>query len=383
MIIGIEAQRLFRLRKHGMDMVVFELIKHLSTIKHDHTFFVYVAPGEDICFQDTDNIKVRIIGNKFYPYWEQYSLPEAAKKDGCQLLHCTSNTAPVRSKIPMVVTIHDMIFMESGYLKILTGKGTLYQRLGNVYRKINIPKIITKCEKIITVSVSEKDRLTKFFHLPDYKIQAIYNGVSSIFVPITDPERRKEHRKAYQLPEQYILHLGNTDPKKNTPRVIESFAEFVRKTNHKHSLVILDLNQDFFNEIVKKIKCEDIVNRIHIIGYVKNTDLPAIYSMADLFLYPSLRESFGIPMLEAMACKVPVIAGNTSSMPEVSGGAALLVDPFNTSALTEAMINLISDDVTKQDLIEKGVLRAAMFKWSGMTEKVLDLYNDVLNRKKQ
>lgn len=380
MIIGIEAQRLFRLKKHGMDMVVFELVKNLANIKHDHKYFVYVAPGEDVCFHDTDNIKVRVIGTNFYPFWEQVALPAAAAEDGCQLLHCTSNTAPVRTRIPLIVTIHDMIFMESGYLKILTGKGTFYQRFGNVYRKLNIPKIVAKCKRIITVSVSEKERLTDFFNLEEGKIEAIYNGVGSIFVPVTDTEILNKKRAQYSLPDKYILHLGNTDPKKNTPRVIEAFVDFARNTNYGHSLVLLDLNIDFFNSIVQTLKCHDIVDRIHIIGYVKNTDLPALYSMADLFLYPSLRESFGIPMLEAMACGVPVIAGNTSSMPEVSGGAALLVDPFQTAEITNAITDIMKDGVLRKALVDKGIVRSAEFRWSTMAEQVLDLYDQVLGK---
>jgi glycosyltransferase involved in cell wall biosynthesis len=117
-------------------------------------------------------------------------------------------------------------------------------------------------------------------------------------------------------------------------------------------------------------------------GYVVNTDLPAIYSMADVFLYPSLRESFGIPMLEAMACGTPVITSNTSSMPEVSGGAAKIVDPYDTQQITDAMKSLRTDEELRKKLIDKGLERAAEFTWQAMAQAVLKLYEEVVNQNK-
>lgn len=374
MRIGIEAQRLFRIKKHGMDMVVLELIRELQTIDNFNQYYIYVAPGEDRCIEETANFKIRIIGSNFYPYWEQKTLPNAVKADRCDILHCTSNTAPLSIHIPLVVTLHDIIFMEKKPYAILTGNGTNYQKMGNLYRRWNVPKVVKQCSKLITVSESEKVRLCDYFNLNQNKVEAVYNGVSAHFKPITDKVKLDEFRSRYALPERYFLHLGNTDPKKNTSGVLKAFSEYLNRTGDQISLVMLDFDKEELHRIIKEIGNEDLLKSIHLTGYVKNQELPALYTLAEQFLYPSLRESFGIPILEAMACGVPVITGNTSSMPEISGNAALLVDPFNFEAIVEAIIKIKNDTSLRTAMVEKGFVQAAKFSWKAMAQQVYGIY---------
>ena len=150
MKIGIEGQRLFRKKKHGMDMVALELIRNLQLIDTENEYVLFIKPDTDhTAIKETANFKIVETGTGFYPLWEQFALPKAAKKAGCQLLHCTSNTAPVFTSIPLVVTLHDIIYMESSFLKILKGSGTNYQKFGNAYRRLVVPWIIKKSRKII------------------------------------------------------------------------------------------------------------------------------------------------------------------------------------------------------------------------------------------
>ncbi len=374
MIIGIEAQRLFRLKKHGMDMVVLELIKELQKIDHTNQYYIYVAPGEDHCIEETSNFKIRVIGGNFYPIWEQKTLPQAAKQDRCDILHCTSNTAPLTSKIPLVVTLHDIIFMEKSPLSILTGNGSNYQKMGNLYRRWNVPKVVERCSRLITVSKSEKIRLCEYFNLGLDKVEAVYNGVSTHFVPVTDHVKLDEFRARYALPERFFLHLGNTDPKKNTAGVLKALSVYKKKTGDKVGLVMLDFDKGELTRIINEIGDETLLDSIHLTGYVKNQELPALYSLAELFLYPSLRESFGIPILEAMACGVPVITGNTSSMPEISGDAAILVDPFNFDAIVDAIVRIKEDTTLRTEMIDKGFKQAEKFSWKAMAHQVYDIY---------
>jgi len=145
MKIGIEGQRLFRKKKHGMDMVALELIRNLQKIDTINEYFIFIKPDEDdSVLNETPNFKIIKLEGGSYPVWEQFALPKAAKEYGCQILHCTSNTAPVNCKIPMVVTLHDIIYMESSYLKILSGSASLYQKFGNLYRKLVVPRVIRK-----------------------------------------------------------------------------------------------------------------------------------------------------------------------------------------------------------------------------------------------
>jgi glycosyltransferase involved in cell wall biosynthesis len=381
MRIGIEGQRLFRLKKHGMDMVALELIRNLQKLDKKNEYIVFVKPDEDeSCLTETPNFKIVKLGGGAYPYWEQVSLPAAAKKYGCELLHCTSNTAPVICSVPLVITLHDIIYLESWSL---FSKGfTMYQRFGNLYRRLLVPSALKNSKKIITVSEFEKERIRNFFDWPeDGHLVAVYNGVNDYFKPIYDDKILSDVKKKYRLPDNYFFFLGNTDPKKNTKNVLKAFADYIQRNGPTHKLVMLDYEHEALMGLLKEINTPELLDQIHLTGYVVNTDLPAIYNQSDLFLYPSLRESFGIPMLEAMACGIPVITSNTSSMPEVSGGAAILVDPYKPEELTLAIEKLLSDQKLRLKLREAGFNQAAQFSWQKMAEKVLDIYKNVLNEK--
>lgn len=379
MKIGIEGQRLFRKKKHGMDMVALELIRNLQLIDSENEYVLFIKPDEDnLAIKETANFKIVEIETGFYPFWEQIALPRAAQKAGCQILHCTSNTAPVFTSIPLVVTLHDIIYMESSYLKILQGSGTNYQKFGNAYRRMFVPWVIKKSRKIITVSNFEKNRIAQFFGIGnDTRLVAVYNGVSGHFKPVTDQVELHRVNEKYHLPGRYFFFLGNTDPKKNTKGVLKAFSDFLKHTGNDMHLVMLDYDQYELEQLLDEIGDTALINRIILTGYVVNTDLPAIYSQSEVFLYPSLRESFGIPMLEAMACGVPVITSNTSSMPEVAGDAALLIDPYKPEEITAAMVRIMADKKLKAEMISKGFVQAAKFSWKAMAQHVLEIYREM------
>ncbi len=385
MKIGIEGQRLFREKKHGMDMVALELVKELQDIDHENEYFIYIKPDVDRdCLKPTDNFHIVELDGGSYPIWEQSALPKAAQKDGCDMLHCTSNTAPLKPAMPLVVTLHDIIYMEKSYPRILADKGTNYQKFGNVYRRYVVPRIMKKADKIITVSHFEKNRIGEFFGLPenDNRLQAVYNGVSRHFVKVEDDKILKRVKVQYKLPDNYVFFLGNTDPKKNTKGVLKAFSDFLKQTKKDFTLVMLDYDRVELKKLLVEIGDPGLEDHIHLTGYVINTDLPAIYTLSKIFLYPSLRESFGIPMLEAMGCGTPVITSNTSSMPEVSGGAGIIIDPYKPEQITDGMIQLLKDDDLRNEIIEKGYAQAAKFSWKAMAENVLELYKEVYEQNK-
>lgn len=378
MKIGIEGQRLFRIKKHGMDMVALELIRNLQEIDKENEYFIFVKPDADsACLKKTDNFHIIELGGGPYPTWEQISLPHAAKKYGCDVLHCTSNTAPINSKIPLVVTLHDIIYLES--ISLLKKEGTWYQKMGNMYRRYVVPKVVKNASKIITVSHFEKNRIRDFFGFDssDNRLVAIYNGVGEHFKPIQDQTELQRIKTRYSLPDHFAFFLGNTDPKKNTKGVLKAFSDYLKTDNQPLKLVMLDYEKNALEALLAEIGDKNLIKHIHLTGYVVNTDLPAIYSLSKLFLYPSLRESFGIPMLEAMKCGTPVITSDTSSMPEVSGNAALIIDPYKPDEITHAMIRLMKDEELRNDLIKKGYIQASKFSWKNMAQEVLNLYREI------
>ena len=172
MRIAIEAQRIFRTNKHGMDFVALETIRSLQKLDRENEYFILVAPGEDVCLQESPNFHIVIIKGGIYPVWEQIALPKAVRRINPDLLHCTSNTAPVFCKTPIVLTLHDIIFLEK---KNVANK-SIYQNLGRIYRRFVVPLVLKKCRMVITVSEYEKKRISDVIHMSSEKLTALNNG---------------------------------------------------------------------------------------------------------------------------------------------------------------------------------------------------------------
>ena len=373
MRIGIEAQRIFRKNKHGMDYVVLEEIRELQKIDTRNEYFVFVAPGEDRCLEDSKNVHIMEIGGDFYPLWEQVTLLKAANELNLDMLHCTSNTAPIRCKIPLILTLHDIIFLEPRD----KANKSLYQNMGWFYRRWVVPRILRKCKRIITVSNFERNNILSKLDIPQERITMIYNGYNQWFRPVENTHR--VYKKYIDSP-GYFFFLGNTDPKKNTERTLIAYSKYLEKSDIKRKLLMADLDKTYLNSIIERNHIENILNRIVMPGYIVNKDLPYIYNKAFAFLYTSLRESFGIPLLEAMACGTPVITSNTSSMPEIGGPDAILINPEDPDEIAEKMLQLEKDETLYQQQKEMGPKRAQYFSWQQTAEQLLNLYESVYKR---
>ncbi len=379
MRIGIEAQRLFRKKKHGMDVVAFELIKGLQKLSGEYEYIIFTKKGQDPCIQSNNN--VTIVETSYYPYpiWEQIILPQLVKKHKIDLLHCTSNTAPLYVSIPLILTLHDIIFFNKES-RFWNG-GTLYQTIGNYYRRWNIPKILPMCRQIITVSDYSKETIAEYFPSVEERVKKIYNGVNKKFKQNPEPKQLVEVVERYNLPKNFILFLGNTAPKKNLLGVIKAYIHHTSLAfKQKNPLLITDIKNNFLAKVLKQVGGkghEYIIST----GYISQEDIVLFYHQSSLFLYPSFIESFGLPIIEAMATNTPVITGNTSSMVEIGGEAALFIDPNDSKALGKAMEDVIRLKALQETMIKLGVKRAADFSFCEMTKQVLSLYDDVLAKK--
>lgn len=374
MRIGIEAQRIFRTNKHGMDYVVLEEIKELQKSDVRNEYFVFVAPGDDHCLKDSKNVHIIEIGSNFYPLWEQFSLPRAVNQLNLDMLHCTSNTAPIRCKVPLILTLHDIIFLEP---RDKSNK-SLYQDMGWRYRRFVVPRILKKCKRIITVSDFEFNNIITKLQIPEEKMVMIYNGYNKWFRPVEDTELIYQQ---YIEEPGYFFFLGNTDPKKNTERTLIAYSKYLEMSDVKRKLLMADLDRGYLDEIIDRNDIGNIRDHIVMPGYIKNADLPYIYNNAFAFLYTSLRESFGIPLLEAMACGTPVITSNTSSMPEIGGPDVIMVNPQNANEITEKMLLLEKDKALYQKQKDIGIIRAQQFSWEYTAEQLLMVYEEVYRQR--
>ena len=377
MKIGIEAQRIFRQRKHGMDYVVLEELKRLQKMETGHELFVFVKPGPDRCLQSSPGFHVVELNGPSYPLWEQVALPLAACRYGIDLLHCTSNTAPILCHCPLLLTLHDIIFLE----KRDGGNKSLYQNLGWHYRRWVVPRILGKCRRIITVSDFERQNILGKLSIRPERVVRIYNGYNCWFTPKPAGDVTDDAYRRYINREGYFFFIGNTDPKKNTERTILAYARYWRQSEQKRPLLLADFSAARLQPIIERNGLHDVASSMVLTDYVDNRHLPSIYRHAFAFLYTSLRESFGIPLLEAMACATPVVTSNTSSMPEIGGSEAALVDPFSEESISGMMLRIEREADYRNQLVEWGLQRARLFSWDETARQLLQLYDQLADER--
>ncbi len=371
MKIGIEAQRIFRPHKHGMDIVALELIRALQVIDNQNEYFIFVKPDEDnTCLNETPNFHIVEVPGGNYVFWEQIMLPIYARKYNIDVLHCTSNTAPMVLTMPLILTLHDVIFMEKTVGK---NTSTNYQKFGNLYRKWLVPKIVRKCQQIVTISEVEKANIIRVLGLQENLITVVHNGVSGRFGIKPNAETINQVRVELNLDGDFFLFLGNVEPRKNVTNTVKAFVAFAEINPHVH-LVITGLKTTFISDILSEIGKISFLNRFIFPGFVTESVLLTLYAEAKVFLYPSFREGFGLPILEAMAFGTPVVTSNISAMPEVAGDAAFLVNPYSVEEITAGMTIAYENDKLRQQKIKSGFLRPSIFTWQNTAQKMLKIY---------
>lgn len=373
MRIGIEAFNIFRKKKHGMDIVALEQIKRIQYLDRENTYFIFCFQDSDhFILESTENVKIIKLPKIPSPIAEQFLLPLLAIKYKLDILHSTGNTSPLFLHCKRIITLHDIIYLRKD---LLPKGGSTYQKIGNAYRKLIVPIVLPKATTIFTVSETEKEEITK--NLPELKnrISVIYNACSGNFT--VKPEQSTMASKLkYNLPnEPYYLMHGNTDPKKNTQNTLIAFHLLMKEGKLKRKLVLTDIKFSEVNRIIRKYNLDGLMDYIHLTNYVNHENMVDLYNRAFAFLYPSIRESFGLPILEAMSCGTLVITSNCSCMPEIANQAAILVDPFDPKSIANGIDKIENSELLRSELIEKGVKRSKDFSWSDSAKKLIKLYN--------
>ena len=299
---------------------------------------------------------------------------------GVDLFHATEHLLPRFSKVRTVFTLHDLIFLFHP---------ETHKPLNRWFLTLMMPRFLRAADAIIAVSECTRRDAIRFYGITEEKITVIYEGVSPRFRPAS-PEAVRAVREKYSLPEHFILYVGTIEPRKNLTALLEAFHHFLatcsslsapcdlRPATCDLRLVIVGKKGWLYESFFHRLRELGLDDRVIFTGYVPDEDLPAIYSAADLFVFPSLYEGFGLPVLEAMACGVPVVCSNTSSLPEVAGDAALLVDPTDVRALAGAMERVLMDKHLRAELRAKGLERAERFTWEGAARETLEVYREVV-----
>jgi glycosyltransferase involved in cell wall biosynthesis len=288
---------------------------------------------------------------------------------GVDLFHATEHLLPRFSSVRTVFTLHDLIFLFHP---------ETHKPLNRWFLTLMMPRFLRAADAVIAVSECTKRDAIRFYRIPEEKITVIYEGVNPRFRPAS-PETIAAVRARYNLPEHFILYVGTIEPRKNLTALLEAFHHLL--ATHDLRLVIVGKKGWLYEGFFRRLRELGLGDRVIFTGYVPDEDLPAIYSAADLFVFPSLYEGFGLPVLEAMACGTPVICSNTSSLPEVAGDAAFLVDPTDVCSLAGAMEQALTDEHLRSELMAKGLERARWFTWEKAAAKTLEVYRGVLGRR--
>lgn len=286
---------------------------------------------------------------------------------GIDLFHATDHLLPRLSRVKSVFTLHDLIFQLYP---------ETHKPLNRWFLTLMMPRFLQAAGAVIAVSEHTKRDAMDFYGIDEAKIHVIYEGVNSRFRPAT-VQAMTRVRQAYNLPAQFILSLGTIEPRKNLTSLLEAYRA-LRDRGSKLGLVIVGQKGWLYEDFFRRLRELGLENEVLFTGFVPDADLPAICSAAELFVFPSLYEGFGLPVLEAMACGAPVITSKASSLPEVAGDAALLVDPASVRELTAAMAGVLQNEELRLSLQAKGPRQAAGFSWEKAARETLAVYQSVL-----
>lgn len=378
MLVAVNAQKLFISRDYrnaGISRYIGEIARRLPAVPGDERFVLYtnqavrdwpgVAGGRLAVRPSrlpTTSPVLRIL-------WEQTALALWALRDGAQVLHCPLNVRPVVASPPVVLTIHDLTFVH-----VPDRFGRLRQRyLASLTRYS-----ARRSQQILADSQWTKRDVERYFNVRPELVHVVYPGVDQDFRPLdrsdaADVRRLADFRRKHGLPERVVLYLGTLEPRKNVDKLVEAFAALVRR-GVPHTLVLAGGKGWDYEAIFRAVETHGLQNRVVVPGYIDRAEQPLWYNAADLFVYPSQYEGFGLPPLEAMACGVPVVTSNTSSLPEVVGSAGTTVDPTDVEALTEAMAHTLGEPGRTESLVAAGRARAARFTWSAAAEGCVAAY---------
>jgi glycosyltransferase involved in cell wall biosynthesis len=295
--------------------------------------------------------------------WEQAIAPAQLARDQIDVVHATVNVAPIVSGRATVVTVHDVAFLRfpDQY------PGVKQRYLASLTRRS-----VERADQVIAVSENTRNDLLHCYDVPPERVVVVPNGVDPAMSPARADERMAEFKKEHALPDEFILFLGTLQPRKNLIALLRAWSKL--DPEERLPLVVVGAQGWMYEPIYDEARSLGVAGHVVFKGFAEPADLKYWYSAATIFVYPSLYEGFGMPVLEAMACGTPVVASNASSLPEVAGDAALLVDPSNVDSLKEAIDTLTRDTAKRGDLSQRGIARAATFSWTRTARETASVY---------
>lgn len=357
-------------RGAGINGYILHLLRELPSVTarcrfiaflYDRRFSPPAGSTLEVCRSrwPTTNPWLRIL-------WEQTGLAWASYRQRLDLLHGLAYATPLAAPCPTVVTVHDLSFVR--YPQTLRVMNRLYLR---AVTRLSVGK----AARVIAVSAYTRDELARAWAIPRAKVTVVPNGLDRAFHP-ADAKAVAEFRRRRGLPERFILSVGTLEPRKNQTRLVQAYAAMHRRDV---KLVLVGGKGWDYREVFAQVERLGLARDVVFAGFVPAEELPWWYRAAEVFVYPSLYEGFGLPVLEAMASGTPVVTSTASSLPEVAGDAALLVDPYDVEAMAQAISRLLDDEPLRAELVGRGLRRAATYSWARTAAETIAVYQDVLS----
>ena len=372
MKIGVDVRALYLPNMKGIGIYLKNLLSAISEIDSGSEFHLYYDGRQQVVKRKPAPerfIEKELIipkGDTFY-FWEQFKLPSQLRKEKLDVFHSPANTTFLMKSCPVVVTVHDTTVQEIAH-------GSFVKEL--YFKKVQ-PFLLRKAEKIIAPSNSSKNNIVNILKVDPEKVVVIYQGLNQRFRVINDPEAVEGTKTKLGIAGPYILFTGGESVWKNISRLIEAYAMLKRRNKISEKLIVTGIrSQEILAKHMREIERLKITSDVSVLGYLNEDDLVSLYNGARVFVYPSLKEGFGFPPLEAMACGVPVAASNAASIPEVVGEAALLFDGENIENMSDVLFKTLTDKETRSQLIAKGFGRVRQFTWEKTARETIAIYKE-------
>ena len=377
MKINLELQPCLK-NKSGIGIYTYELTKLLQINKDiELSGEIFNFFNRNDISKDIEGLTIPIKLCTLFPYgvyrriWNKIPINyNRLFQSDADIYHFFNFIVPPRINGKIITTIHDMTYilypetMDKRNLKRITD---------------DIDYSVNRSDKIITVSESSKRDIIRYLNVPEEKIEVVYNGVEyDRFAKSNNNQDKLKVMQKYNLPQNYILYMGTLEPRKNIESIVRAYSVLKKNYNHEIKLVIAGKKGWLFENIFNLVENLKLQDDVIFTDYVDEIDKAAIYQMAKLFVFPSIYEGFGIPVLEAMASSVPVITSNVSSLPEVAGDAAILVEPKDVNSIAKNMHKILSNNDLRDKLICKGHIQAKKFTWEASAEKLYKIYKSMM-----
>ncbi|VYU19206.1 glycosyltransferase [Clostridium tertium] len=370
MNLSIDARGINLYNGTGIGTYTENLLRELLNIDSDNNYTIFWS-GKNYEDYKKRNSKIILTSKKHGGFYENYYFPSYIKNNNIDIHHIPQNGIGFceNYSTSCVVTIHDLI---PYILPETTGRGYLERFLKNM------PNIIDSAEGIITVSEYSKKDILKFFnHISEDKIFVTPLAANSNFKPLDKEACRKLVNSKFNFNNPYILYIGGFSSRKNARDLILAFDKIYKDLNSEHTLLLAGSLKDEGKKLYELSKTLSSKDNIIFTDFISEDLLPTLYNGAEAFVYPSLYEGFGLPPLEAMSCKTAVITSNITSIPEVTGDSALLINPFDRNELEKTIVSLLNDENLKHQLAEKGYKRSLQFSWKNTAIKTLEAYRKI------